>query len=152
LHEYFPFPLVIRNTVLYITQKQRAIMKKLNVFIAGALLLLTSLGASAQSKTGADYFAGKWSVLVKGTPNGDARLFVSLEKKDSIMTGAIQDSTGTEMAKINKVELTDTTVKVYFTAQGYDVYLLLTKRSDDHAAGDMLGMFEADGDRIKKIK
>jgi hypothetical protein len=127
-------------------------MKKSNVFIAGMFFLLVSLAANAQSKAGADYFTGKWSVLVKGTPNGDARMLVSIEKKDTIMTGAIQDSTGTEVAKFSKVELTDTTVKVYFTTQGYDVYLLLTKKSDDHAAGDMLGMFDADADRVKKTK
>jgi hypothetical protein len=127
-------------------------MKKSIVFIGGMFLVLVSLGANAQSRSGADYFAGKWSVLVKGTPNGDARMLVSIEKQDTIMTGAIQDSTGAEMAKFSKVELTDTTVKVFFTAQGYDVYLLLTKKTDDHASGDMLGMFDADADRVKKTK
>jgi hypothetical protein len=127
-------------------------MKKSIVFIAGALLLLVSLSNNAQSKKGADYFIGKWSVLVKGTPNGDARMFVLLDKKDTVLSGTIQDSTGAEMTKITNVELTDTTAKVYFTTQGYDVYLLLTKKTDDHAAGDMLGMFDADADRVKKTK
>jgi hypothetical protein len=29
-----------------------------------------SMKADAQEKTGADYFVGKWNVVVKGTPNG----------------------------------------------------------------------------------
>jgi hypothetical protein len=127
-------------------------MKKVNVFFAGLCMLLLSVGASAQSKTGAEYFSGKWSVLVKGTPNGDAKMTVSLDKKDSTMTGVILDSTGTEMAKISKVELTENEATVYFTTQGYDVYLTMTKKDDDHITGSMMGMFDAEGDRIKAIK
>lgn len=127
-------------------------MKKINLFIAGAFFFFLSLGAKAQSKTGAEYFSGKWSVLVKGTPNGDAKMTVSLDKKDSSMTGVILDSTGTEMAKISKVELTEKEATVYFTTQGYDVYLTMTKKDDDHITGSMMGMFDAEGDRIKAIK
>jgi hypothetical protein len=136
----------------YTTQKQLSNMKKSSAFIAGLFLLLASFGASAQSQTGADYFMGKWSVLVKGTPNGDARMFVSLSKQDTLLTGAVQDSTGAEIAKISKVELTDTAVTVYFTTQGYDVYLVMNKKDGDHVTGSMMGMFDADGDRVKKTK
>jgi hypothetical protein len=127
-------------------------MKKSGLFISGAFLLLFTLSTNAQSKKGADYFTGQWSVLVKGTPNGDARLFVSLEKKDTSMAGAVQDSTGKEIAQITKVELQDTAVTVYFTTQGYDVYLVMNKKDDDHVYGTMMGMFDADGDRVKKTK
>ena len=127
-------------------------MKKINLFITGAFFLFLSLSVSAQSKTGGEYFTGKWSVLVKGTPNGDAKMTVSLDKKDSTMTGVILDSTGTEMAKISKVELTEKEATVYFTTQGYDVYLTMTKKDDDHITGSMMGMFDAEGDRIKAIK
>jgi len=127
-------------------------MKKLSVFIAGLFILFLSAGANAQSKTGADYFEGKWSVLVKGTPNGDSKMIVSLDKKDTSMTGVIKDTVGTEIAKITKVELKANEVTVYFTTQGYDVYLVMTKKDDDHVDGSMMGMFEAPGDRIKSTK
>ena len=51
-------------------------MKKLNVFFAGIFFLLLSFGANAQTKTGADFFAGKWNLLVAGTPNGDIKIWV----------------------------------------------------------------------------
>jgi hypothetical protein len=127
-------------------------MKKINLIITAAFFLLLSFGATAQTKTGADYFEGKWNVLVKGTPNGDSKMVVALDKKDSTVTGAIQDSTGKEMAKISSVELKDNEITVYFTTQGYDVNLTLTKKDDDHVTGSLMGMFDATGDRIKAVK
>jgi hypothetical protein len=124
-------------------------MKKLSVLSAALVFLLLSLHINAQTKTGADYFAGKWNVLVKGLPQGDAKMFVLLNKTDSTTTGAIQDSTGTEISKFSKVELTDSSVTIYFTAQGYDVTLLMTKKDDDHITGSMMNMFDAEGERVK---
>ena len=126
-------------------------MKKVSLLFAGLFFLLLSIGAHAQT-TGADYFTGKWSVLVKGTPNGDAKMFIVLDKKDSTLTGSVQDSTGTEMSKIDKVELNGNTATAYFNAQGYDVNLEMNKKDDDHFTGNMMGMFDADGERVKATK
>ena len=125
-------------------------MKKLSVFISALCIFFLSTGAMAQ--TGADYFAGKWNMLVKGLPNGDTKMLVILDKKDTTMTGVIQDSVGTEISKFSKVELKENEVTVYFTAQGYDVYLLMTKKDDDHVTGSMMGMFDAEGIRAKSDK
>lgn len=125
-------------------------MKKLSLFSAGVFCLLLSFNVHAQNKTGADYFAGKWNVLLKGLPQGDTKMVVVLDKSDTTMAGSIQDSTGTEITKISKAELTDSSVTVYFTAQGYDVNLLMTKKDDDHITGSMMSMFDAEGERIKQ--
>jgi hypothetical protein len=127
-------------------------MKKVNLLFAGLFFLLLSINIHAQSKSGSDYFTGKWSVLVKGTPNGDARMFVVLDKKDSTLSGSVQDSTGKEMSKIDKVDLSGDKATVYFNAQGYDVNLELNKKDDDHVTGSMMGMFDAEGDRVKAAK
>jgi hypothetical protein len=126
-------------------------MKNFKSILIGLFSLLFIVGAKAQT-AGADYFAGKWSVLVKGLPNGDAKMFFVLEKKDTTMTGVVQDSTGTEISKIDKVELKDTTATVYFSAQGYDVNLAMTKKDDDHITGSLMGMFDAEGERLKVAK
>ena len=127
-------------------------MKKINVIIAGAFFLLLSMGANAQSKIGADYFAGKWNVLVKGTPNGDSKMIFVLENKNDSIAGVVQDTTGAEIAKITSVELKDNEINVYFTAQGYDVNLLLTRKDNDHTTGSLMSMFDAEGERIKIAK
>lgn len=125
-------------------------MKRLGQLFFGLSILLLSSTVNAQSKTGADYFEGKWSVLVKGLPNGDTKMIFVLEKKDTSMTGVVQDSTGTLIAKLDRVELTPTSATVYFSAQGYDVNLVMNKKDDDHITGSLMGMFDAEGDRVKK--
>ena len=126
-------------------------MKKFRSIFIGLFILLFAAGVKAQTAN-ADYFAGKWSVLVKGLPNGDAKMFFVLEKKDTSMTGVVQDSTGTQISKIDKVELNGNTATVYFSAQGYDVNMAMTKKDDDHVTGSLMGMFDAEGERVKAAK
>jgi hypothetical protein len=127
-------------------------MKKLSVCLAAAVLIIVSTGAMAQTTSGADYFTGKWNMLVKGLPNGDTKMFVVLDKKDTTLAGAIQDSTGTEISKFSKVELKGDGVTVYFTAQGYDVYMTMNKKDEDHVTGSMMDMFDAEGLRVTAAK
>jgi hypothetical protein len=127
-------------------------MKKVIVFLTGVLFLFLSTGVNAQTKTGADYFAGKWNVVVMGTPNGDATMIFNLEKKDSTLTGVIVDTTGTEIAEISGCDLKDTALTLYFNASGYDVNLVMSIKDDDHVTGNLMGMFDAEGERIKEIK
>jgi hypothetical protein len=124
-------------------------MKKASFFFAGLFFLLLSMNAKAQA-TGGDYFTGKWSVLIKGTPNGDARMFVMLEKQDTTLAGNIKDSTGQLDTKIDKVELNGDKITLYFNTQGYDVNLEMDKKDDDHVTGSMMGMFDAEGERVKQ--
>jgi hypothetical protein len=127
-------------------------MKKIKIFSAVFFLLFISVNSNCQTKSGSDFFSGKWSVLVKGTPSGDAKMIVVLEKKDSTMTGVVQDSTGVEISKISSSELSENQVTVYFTAEGYDINLLMERKDEDHVKGSLMGMFEAEGERIKVIK
>lgn len=127
-------------------------MKKASFLSWLLFFLLLSTNMFAQPKAGVDYFKGTWNVLLKGTPNGDARMIFLLENKNDSMKGVVQDTTGAEISKISKVELTDTSATVYFTAQGYDVFLVMNKKDNDHITGSLMSMFEAEGERIKKIQ
>lgn len=99
-----------------------------------------------------DYYAGKWGILLKALPQGDTKLIFILEKKDASLTGVIQDTTGKEVTKIDKVELSGDQISMYFSAQGYDVTLVMNKKDDDHITGTLMQMFEAEGERIKEEK
>jgi hypothetical protein len=123
-------------------------MKKASLLFAGLFFLLLSVNVKAQTP-GSDYFTGKWSVLIKGTPNGDAKMTVTLQKQDTTWAGNIQDSTGQLNTKIDKVELNGDKITLYFSAQGYDVNLEMDKKDDDHITGSMMGMFDAEGERVK---
>jgi hypothetical protein len=123
-------------------------MNHFKSMLAGLLFLSSSFSVKAQTSP-ADYFAGKWHVLVKALPQGDTRMFFVLEKTDSIMTGVVQDSTGNQVSKIDKIELSGNTATVYFSAQGYDVNLVMNKKDDDHITGSLMNMFDAEGERVK---
>jgi hypothetical protein len=127
-------------------------MKKVSLLFAGIFFLLLSLSANAQTKTGADFFEGKWSVLAKGLPDGDRKMNFVLEKKEATLTGSLLDSTGKEITKLTSVDLKDKTATLYFTSQGYDVNLEMTKKDEDHVTGSLMGMFDAEGDRVKATK
>ena len=124
-------------------------MKKAGFLFTGLFFLLLSLNVKAQTST-ANYFAGKWSVLVKGTPNGDVKMNFILENNNDTLTGFVQDTTGAEISKISGVDQKENEITIYFTAQGYDVNVVLAKKDDDHANGSLMGMFDAEGERIKQ--
>ena len=127
-------------------------MKKASFFFGGLFLLLLSISTHAQPKSGLSYFSGKWNVLVKGTPNGDARMIMDLQTRKDSLSGVMRDSTGKEISKISSVELSDTSVTVHFTAQEYEVYLVLNKKDEDNTTGNLMGMFDAEAKRIKDPK
>ena len=127
-------------------------MKKSILFFAGIFFLLLSIGANVQAQTGTDYFAGKWDVLVKGTPSGDAHSTLSLSRVDGKLAGDFT-SPNEKAIKLSKVEEKADEVTVYFTSSnGYDVYLQLKKKDDSHVEGTMMDMFDASGVRIVEEK
>jgi hypothetical protein len=124
-------------------------MKKLNSILIGSFFLLLAVSANAQTKTGAEFFAGKWKVLVTGTPYGDLKRIYVLEKNGNTLTGIVQDSTGKEITKCSKVEVKDNEVTLYYQAMGNDVNITLIRKDDDHVTGSVLGTYDAKGERIK---
>ena len=122
-------------------------MKSLKILISILLVFAFSFTVRSQAN---DFFVGKWNVLVKGLPQGDTKMFFILEKKDAQIVGVLQDATGKQIATLDKVEVNGTTATIYFYAQGYDVNLVLNKKDDDHVTGSMMGMFDAEGERVKQ--
>ena len=61
------------------------------------------------------------------------------EKKDPIKITSVEENTN------NKGEIT-----LYFTAQDYDVNLLLTKVDEENVKGSLVGMFDVKAKRIKE--
>lgn len=134
-------------------------MKNQHVFFAGLFLLVFSFfqaGAQTASKTDtakaskSDYFVGKWSVIAEGTPNGDSKFIVNLQRKDGKLAGTIEtNEPGKPATPIDKVEEKEKSITINFVGGGYDVFLLLEKKDDDHVTGSLMDMFDAKGERIK---
>jgi hypothetical protein len=145
---------MITSVIFVITKpfKNYSRMKKLSCFVVGLLFLAFSFNAHAQSKTGADFFAGKWNVMITGTPYGDLKRLYILEKKDNGLAGIVMDgATGKEVSTCSKVDVKDNEVTLYYTSIGNDVNIVLTKKDDDHVTGKALGTYDASGERVKQI-
>lgn len=127
-------------------------MQKFKSILTALFILLLVPGAHGQTKTGADFFEGKWNVLLKGLPDGDTKIFFVLERKDTVMTGVVQDSTGIQISKLDSVQVSGPSATVYFVAQGYNVNLVMNKKDEDHITGNLMGMFDAEGERVKATK
>ncbi|MFM6949084.1 MAG: hypothetical protein ACKOWQ_08725 [Aquirufa sp.] len=127
-------------------------MKKLTTIFAIICFLFISFFSNAKPADNLDYFVGKWQIVIKGTPNGDAQMVFLLTKKDGEIAGVIQDTSGTEISVISKTEIKEGAITLFFTAQGYDVNLDLKKKDENHVEGSLMSMFDAVGERIKADK
>jgi hypothetical protein len=125
-------------------------MKKVSfalfAFVLG--LALTSFTRIAPE----DFFAGKWAIVIVGTPNGDAKFTAELVRKDGKLTGKLTmpAEAGAEPINIDKIEEEATKITLYFSAQGYDLNLPLEKVDDDNLKGQLMGMFDSTAKRVKE--
>ena len=121
-------------------------MKKVNVFIIGLILTLSSSGVNAQTPGSADFFAGNWDIAITGTPEGDVAVILHLERVDGKLQGYFK---GDEYElKIDAIEEKETSVTLFFVLQEYDLNMLLEKVDDKNIKGNMVEMFDVTGIRI----
>lgn len=121
-------------------------MRKLSCVFTILVLFLLAVNANAQDAN--SFFIGKWKVLTVGTPNGDSKSIVTLERKDGKLTGTMASEGAPEAIKFTNVEEKENSVTVYFSASGYDVYMTLEKKDDTHVKGSMMDMFDVSGERV----
>jgi hypothetical protein len=124
-------------------------MKKLSLISTLVLGLFLSINVNAQTQP--NYFIGKWDVLLKGLPQGDVHILFNLADSAGHLKGVLVDTTAAHKdIPLTKIEQDGDKITMYFSAQGYDVSLLLAKKDDDHASGSLMSMFDAVGTRIKE--
>lgn len=121
-------------------------MKKL----LSILVLLIAFTFQSNAQAAKDYFPGKWSVVIEGTPDGDAKMTLNLERKEGKLSGTLSTEKSTEPIKISKIDEEEKSITVYFTVESYDVNMLLEKKDDDNVTGNVMGMFEVKGQRVKE--
>ncbi len=129
-------------------------MKKVNVVLAGVLLLFLSIAANAQNAT--DYFVGKWNMVAEGAPGGDTKMIASLERNEGKLFGTIKIGDQEDM-KFSQIEEKDSTLVLYFTStHGYNIKLSIVKKDENNITGTLdtgvMGALDVRGDRIKKNK
>ncbi|MEN2282177.1 hypothetical protein AAGF08_08555 [Algoriphagus sp. SE2] len=121
---------------------------KKSTVLAFSMVLLLSV-AFAMPSLNPEYFEGKWEVLIKGTPQGDATLPLRFETVDDITTGYFFEEGATTESKMQSVKISEDALSAAFNISGYDVTLYLKKVDDETAKGDLMGMFDAIGTKLK---
>ena len=121
-------------------------MKKGSIVLLGILLTISSVAIQTRSNS-SDYFIGKWEVIFEGTPNGDATLTLTIDRKDGKLEGFFTDAEEA-ITKIDRIEENEESITIYWFAQGYDIYLQLEKVDEDNIKGMLMGMFISKGKRL----
>jgi len=124
-------------------------MKKLSLLFAIVIGLFMTLDTKAQ--TTEPTFEGKWNVTIFDTPNGDAQMTFVFENKEGKLSGVVLDANGGEMSKVTEITMSQNDKRLYgnFTAESYDINIMLDLVDNDHVKGNVMEMFDATGVRVK---
>jgi hypothetical protein len=124
-------------------------MKSKVTILSSMLLLFAFSLVFASPLLNAKYFEGKWDVLIKDTPQGSATIPMRFETVDDVTTGYFYEEGSKEESKMSSVKISEDVLSAAFNISGYDVTLNLKKVDDETAKGDLMGMFDAIGTRVK---
>lgn len=141
-------------SVYWLTIKPKILMKKTLVFVILFAIAGMQFGFS-QTATNKDFFKGTWEVTVFGTPNGDSKMLVTLNRVDGKLTGELASTNDSSKVryKIDKVTENEKSIVIYFYAEGMDINLSLTKEDENNLKGSLLdGMFASTGKRVVEKK
>ncbi len=128
-------------------------MKRKIAMMTGWLVLSLVLCMNAAAQDAADYFAGAWKVEIKGTPTGDGKLILNLDRVEGKLQGGIIDTTTfRQVVPFTSVDEKENSVSAYFSAEGYEVYITLVKKDENSVTGNLLDMFDVTGVRVKLPK
>lgn len=120
-------------------------MKIVKIILAVVIFFMgSSVLVNAQSSD--DYFAGKWNILIEGTPSGDSKSILILKRVDGKLKGTFQ-SEGKAPVELTRVEEDANEVTCYFVSSGYDVYVFMEKVDKNKTEGTMMDMFDVYGER-----
>jgi hypothetical protein len=123
-------------------------MKKGLIILTG-ILFMFSVAASSQTKTGFEYFKGKWNVTAS-SPNGDVLMVVGFEKNEDKITSKISDSDGKELFKVVSTAVGEKQATIKFIGSQGEVAMVLNRKDDNAVTGDIMdGMVPVYGERLK---
>lgn len=124
-------------------------MKQKFTILGSLLFIITISFAFTFSTPNEKYFEGKWDVLIKDIPQGDVTIPMRFESTDGETIGFFQEPGTQEESKMTSVVIEGELLTTSFYISGYDVTLTLRKVDEDHSKGEMMGMFDVEGTRVK---
>jgi hypothetical protein len=123
-------------------------MKKAIIFLSLVILAFTIITNTINAQTKTDYFVGKWDILVTGTPNGDAKMKISLDRKNGKLEGMVKLGDQAQETNLFDIEDKGTIITFNISAGDYVVRFYLERKDDNHVIGTMMDQFDVKGERI----
>lgn len=96
------------------------------------------------------YFVGKWTVTLKGTPEGDVPLLMTFQQKDGKWTGSYINQKTKEELALKSVDINGDKIAIALKFIGYDMTMQLNRIDDEHCVGKMVDMMDCEGVRNKE--
>jgi hypothetical protein len=115
-----------------------------------AEMVETEVEVAEEGDSMTPYFMGVWSVLIEGTPNGDATVEMRFEQEEGQLKGYVVNPEDQSLIEMTSVEADDDELEANFSMMGYDLTLTLEKEDDDKAVGSLMDMFTSTATRVKK--
>jgi hypothetical protein len=120
-----------------------------SILLVCALVFSYGVSSAQDAAASEAYYMGTWDVMIKGTPNGDATMPMTIEKKDGKLVGKIVNPESKEDVIFSAIEVKGSDLTFAFSMMGYDLTMVLTKKDDDHANGKLMDMFDCEATRKK---
>lgn len=122
-------------------------MKKLvSLFLMLCLVLSV---AQAYDAINSDPFVGEWDLVIEGTPQGDVRVVMTLEKVDGKLKGKFKIAGTDQETTLSSISESAGSISFSFFAEGYDLYMSLNAAGEDALKGYLVDQFPVSGKRLK---
>lgn len=124
-------------------------MKKSVFLFTGILLVFLAITMQAQTKSGFDFYKGKWNATFDG-PMETVKMVIGFEQVDGKTVATINNAAGKELYKVVKTEIKENKATIIFIgSQDSEVDLVMIKKDDDHASCSIMGTYSAVAERKK---
>ena len=135
----------------YVCNTKSNKMKKLFTLLFAVAFTITGLNAQTTS-TPESFLEGKWSVFVKGTPQGDVTMPVRFEVKEGKLKGYFTDLESKTEKPMDTAFYENEKYIMGFVIMGYDLKFVMAKKTDDSMTGSLMDMFDVEATRVKEEK
>jgi cytochrome c len=126
-------------------------MNGILTLLTAVLFSITGLNAQTTS-TPESFLEGKWSVFVKGTPQGDVTMPVRFEVKEGKLKGYYTDLESKAEKPMDTAYFENEKYVMGFVVMGYDLKFVMAKKTDDSMTGSLMDMFDVEATRVKEEK
>lgn len=120
-------------------------MKNLILITAIATIGMVGFTNTSQAqnlnKIPASFYHGQWDFEVKETPGGKISGTLNISNKENKLSSYFISDNNGDTIRVDKINLADTSITLFFTAMNQDVELTLNPKDKKHMDGTVLGMY-----------